>query len=140
MEATVKIDGRDVRFKATAAVPLLYRRKFNRDLIRDLSAAAKAKKEDEREAIMETVERMAYIMACHADPSAVPDSLEAWEETISPMAIYAISPVIMALWAGDLEQLEKAQKKTERLTVSLQRLSSFSGPSSLESPSGILNS
>ena len=42
MEATVKIDGKDVRFKSTAAVPLLYRQKFNRDLIRDVQAVATA--------------------------------------------------------------------------------------------------
>lgn len=132
MEATVKIDGRDVRFKATAAVPLLYRRKFNRDLIRDVAAAAAAKDEHKAEESMGAIERMAYIMAYHADPSAVPDSLEEWAATMSPMAMFSISPIIMALWSGNLKQLEESKKKAEQLTGSLQQLFSSSGLSKLE--------
>lgn len=140
METTVKIDGKDVRFKATAAVPLLYRRKFKRDLFRDVEAAATAKDDSAAEKSMGTIERMAYIMAYHADPSGVPDSLEEWMENIPVMSMFSLIPVVMALWSGDLDQLEEAKKKQEQLTGSLQRLSSYFEQSNLEFPSGTLNS
>lgn len=117
MEATIKIDGKDVRFKATAAVPLLYRRKFNRDLIQDIQAVAKAMegKEDTGENLplhaLTMFECMAYIMAKHADPTMEADSPEEWLEGFSTMSIYAVFPVIQALWTGNLERLEEAKKK-----------------------------
>ena len=35
MQDIIKIDGKDVPFRATAAVPRLYRIKFRRDIIQD---------------------------------------------------------------------------------------------------------
>lgn len=141
MEATVKIDGKDVRFKATAAVPLLYRRKFNRDLLRDLrdvAAALEGKKatgENLPLQALTTFEQMAYIMAKHAEPDTVPDSPEEWLDGFSMMPIVAIFPVILDLWSGNMEGLEESKKKAEQLIESLQRLSFSSAPSSSGSPS-----
>lgn len=141
METTIKIDGRDVRFKATAAVPLLYRRKFNRDLLRDLrdvAAALEGKKatgENLPLQALTTFEQMAYIMAKHAEPDTVPDSPEEWLDGFSMMPIVAIFPVILDLWSGNMEGLEESKKKAEQLIESLQRLSFSSAPSSSESPS-----
>lgn len=143
MEATIRIDGRDVRFKATAAVPLLYRRKFNRDLLRDLrevAAAMEGKKGTGENLPLEsltTFEQMAYIMAKHAEPDAVPDSPEEWLDGFSIMPVYAIFPVILDLWSGNMEGLEESKKKAELLIESLRQLSSSAVPSSLESPSEI---
>ena len=143
MEATIKIDGKDVRFKATAAVPLLYRRKFNRDLIQDIQTVANAMegKETTGENLpLQTLtmfEQMAYIMAKHGDPNMKADSPEEWLEGFSTMSIYAVFPVIQALWAGNLERLEESKKKAEQLIGSLQLPSFSSAPSSSESPSGI---
>lgn len=136
MEATIKIDGKNVRFKATAAVPLLYRRKFNRDLLRDLREVAKAmegKKATGSDFPLQTLttfEKMAYIMAKHAEPDAVPDTPEEWLDGFSIMPIYAIFPVILDLWSGNMEGLEESKKKAEQLIESLQRLSFSSVPSS----------
>lgn len=141
MEATVKIDGKDVRFKATAAVPLLYRRKFNRDLLRDLRAVAKAMEGKEATGenltlqALTTFEQMAYIMAKHAEPAAVPDSPEEWLDGFSIIPVYAIFPVILDLWRGNMEGLEESKKKAEQLIESLQQLSCSSAPSRSESPS-----
>lgn len=141
MEATVKIDGKDVRFKATAAVPLLYRRKFNRDLLRDLQAVAKAMegKKATGESLplqaLTTFEQMAYIMAKHAEPGTVPDSPEEWLDGFSILPVYAIFPVILDLWSGNMEGLEESKKKAEQLIESLQQLSFSSVPSGSESPS-----
>ena len=40
----VEIDGREVEFKASAAVPRIYRMKFRRDLFVDLQKIAKSVK------------------------------------------------------------------------------------------------
>lgn len=143
MEATIKIDGKDVRFKATAAVPLLYRRKFNRDLLRDLRevAAAMGGKGVTGENLsiqaLTTFEQMAYVMAKHAEPDTVPDSPDEWLEGFSIMPVYAIFPVILDLWSGNMQGLEESKKKAEQLIESLQQLSFSSALSSSESPSGI---
>lgn len=52
----VEIDGREVEFKASAAVPRIYRMKFRRDLFVDLQKIAKSvkkkgKKEDKESSI-----------------------------------------------------------------------------------------
>ncbi len=145
MEATIKIDGKDVRFKATAAVPLLYRRKFNRDLFRDLQTVSAdmqgkdATRSDLPLQALTTFEQMAYIMAKHAEPGTVPDSPEEWLDSFSMLPIFAIFPVILDLWSGNMEGLEESKKKAEQLIESLQQLCSSSVLSSSESPSGTLD-
>jgi hypothetical protein len=39
---TISIDGQEVTFRASAAVPRLYRVKFHRDIYKDLSALQKS--------------------------------------------------------------------------------------------------
>lgn len=141
METTIRIDGRDVRFKASAATPLLYRSRFNRDLLRDLRGLA-AEMQRGRDAdgslpiqVLETFERMAYIMAKQADPEAVPDSPEEWIDGFSIMPFYGLFPVLLDLWSGNVEGLEESKKKAELLIENLQRLSSSSGRSASASPS-----
>lgn len=140
METTVQIDGKDVRFKATAAVPLLYRRKFKRDLLHDMNEVAKAM--DGKGLAGENIpvnaltmfECMAYIMAAHADPDMTADSPEEWLEGFSAMSIYAVFPVVQALWDGNMERLEEAKKKLGQLTGSSQQHCSCSGQCSSGCP------
>lgn len=42
MERTILIDGREVRFRASASIPRLYRIKFHRDIIQDMATISKA--------------------------------------------------------------------------------------------------
>ena len=42
MTKMIEIDGRDVAFRASAAIPRIYRLKFQRDIYKDLSAWEKA--------------------------------------------------------------------------------------------------
>ena len=42
MTKMIEIDGRDVAFHASAAIPRIYRLKFQRDIYKDLSALEKA--------------------------------------------------------------------------------------------------
>lgn len=41
METEILIDGKKVKFRATAAVPRLYRIKFRRDIIQDMATVKK---------------------------------------------------------------------------------------------------
>lgn len=141
METTIRIDGRDVRFKATAATPMLYRGRFNRDLLRDLQGLA-AEMQRGRDAdgslpiqVLETFERMAYIMAKQADPDGAPDSPEEWIDGFSVMPFYALFPVLLDLWSGNVEGLEESKKKAGLWIENLQRLSSSFGRSASASPS-----
>ena len=77
----MEIDGREVEFKASAAVPRIYRMKFRRDLFVDLQKIAKSvkkkgKKEDKESSEipiedLEMFENIAYVMAQHADPETL---------------------------------------------------------------------
>ena len=42
MERTVNIDGREVRLRASAAIPRMYRIRFRRDIIQDMSSIQRA--------------------------------------------------------------------------------------------------
>lgn len=42
MTKKIEIDGKEVLFKASAAIPRIYRIKFQRDIYKDLSALEKA--------------------------------------------------------------------------------------------------
>ena len=88
----VEIDGREVEFKASAAVPRIYRMKFRRDLFVDLQKIAKSvkkkgKKEDKESSEipiedLEMFENIAYVMAQHADPENVPpDIMTGWSSS-----------------------------------------------------------
>ena len=89
----VGIDGREVLFKASAAIPRIYRLKFQRDIYKDLSALEKAVgKEDEGRSnldlfSLEMFENIAYVMAKHADGS-VPDTPEEWLDGFGTFSIY----------------------------------------------------
>ena len=76
----IEIDGKEVTFKASAAVPRLYRIKFGRDIYKDLRQLEKSVGENDEDNSnldlfsLEMFEDLAWLMARHADPANVPDS------------------------------------------------------------------
>ena len=84
MTRTIEIDGKQVPFKASAAIPRIYRVKYGRDIFKDLMKLEKALNENKAEESgldlfsLETFENIAYLMAKHADPS-LPDTAEGVE-------------------------------------------------------------
>ena len=123
MEKTLLIDGKPVRFKATAALPRLYRMKFHRDIIQDFQKLQKAHKklaENQNKrfeiADLETFENCAYMMAKHADPKRVPDSVMEWMEQFNVFSIYEVLPEIFELWRLNELTLAEGKKKFGRLT------------------------
>lgn len=117
METTITIDGRPVRFRATAAVPRLYRIKFRRDIIADIQAVRAALDDKARSGrnlppeALELFENAAYIMAKHADQANVPASPEEWLDQFDTFSIYQIFPQLSELWTANLATGQTAKKK-----------------------------
>ena len=122
METTVTIDGREVRFRATAAIPRLYRIKFRRDILQDFQAIQKEIEQTGQGGgslpiqALTLFEDIAYIMAKHADKDAVPADPDEWLESFGTFSIYQIFPVIKALWDCNTEALDVAKKKIDQST------------------------
>ena len=120
MVKKIKIDGREVPFKASAAIPRLYRIRFQRDIYRDLAALEKAigdkdgKTSDLDLFSLEMFENIAYIMAKHAD-SNVPDSPEEWLDGFNTFSIYQVLPQIIELWGLNVRAESESKKKFDQL-------------------------
>lgn len=119
---TINIDGQEVMFRASAAVPRIYRIKFRRDIYKDLDALQKAIDTSKEEAStldtfsLELFENIAYVMAKHADPK-VPDSPEEWLEQFNTFSIYQVLPEIIDLWGLNVKTDIEAKKNFARLSA-----------------------
>ena len=116
IQKNITIDGIDVPFKASAAVPRLYRLKFRRDIYQDFAALQKSVGENTEESSaldiesLEVFENIAYIMAKHAD-AAIPASPDEWLEQFNTFSIYEILPQLIDLWGLNVETQVKSKKK-----------------------------
>ncbi len=118
----VEIDGKQVPFKASAAIPRIYRIKFHRDIYKDLRSLEKAVGEGDEENSnldlfsLEMFENIAYVMAKHAD-SSIPDNLEEWLDEFNTFSIYQVLPKIIELWGLNVQTDIASKKKFDRLTA-----------------------
>lgn len=116
----IEIDGQEVAFKASAAIPRIYRIRFGRDIYADLAKLEKAINKNEESASsldvfsLELFENIAYIMAKHADNS-IPDTPEEWLDQFSTFSIYQILPQIIELWGLNNQMLVQSKKNFARL-------------------------
>lgn len=116
------IDGKAVPFKATAAVPRLYRIKFKRDIIQDLNELKSkyVKMVDGEESFsvpdLEIFENAAYMMAKHADAN-IPASPEEWLEGFDTFSVYQVLPEIIGLWLDNEASTIESKKKLGQLTA-----------------------
>ena len=122
IQKNIIIDGIDVPFKASAAVPRLYRLKFRRDIYQDFAALQKSVGENTEESSaldiesLEVFENIAYIMAKHAAPENVPDNPDDFLEQFNTFSIYEILPQLIGLWGLNVETQVKSKKNIARLT------------------------
>lgn len=121
MTRKIEIDGKEVLFKASAAIPRIYRIKFHRDIYKDLSALEKAiDKNSEKGSTLDTFslemfENIAYIMAKHAD-STIPDTPEEWLDEFNTFSIYQVLPKLIELWGLNVQTDVTAKKNLAQLT------------------------
>jgi hypothetical protein len=111
----VEIDGKRVPFKASAAIPRIYRLKFQRDIYKDLSVLEKsinqANPDDSNLDLfsLEMFENIAFVMAKHADPN-IPDTPEEWLDQFNTFSIYQVLPQLMELWGLNVKTDVEAKK------------------------------
>ena len=121
MTQTIEIDGQPVKFRASAAIPRIYRLRFHRDIYKDLSLLEKSiSKQDEGDSnldlfSLEMFENIAYIMAKHADPS-IPDTPEEWLDNFNTFSIYQVLPKLIELWGLNVQTTEQTKKNLDQLT------------------------
>ena len=121
MVKNIEIDGKQVAFRASAAIPRIYRMKFQRDIYKDLAALEKAIGDNSEEVSnldmfsLEMFENIAYIMAKHADP-AIPDTPEEWLDEFNTFSIYQVLPKIIELWGLNVKTDVEAKKNFSQLT------------------------
>ncbi len=79
IKKNIMVDGIEVPFKASAAVPRLFRLKLGRDIYKDFAALQKFVSEGDADnsgldiESQEVFENIAYVMARHTDSENVPD-------------------------------------------------------------------
>ena len=118
----IEIDGKEVAFKASAAIPRIYRLKFQRDIYKDLHSLEKAigdSKEENSNLDMfslEMFEHIAYIMAKHAD-SSIPDTPEEWLDNFNTFSIYQVLPQLIELWGLNVKTDVEAKKNFAQQSV-----------------------
>lgn len=121
MTRKIEIDGKEVLFKASAAIPRIYRIKFHRDIYKDLSALEKAidKNSEEGSTLdtfsLEMFENIAYVMAKHAD-STIPDTPEEWLDEFNTFSIYQVLPKLIELLGLNVQTDVTAKKNFAQLT------------------------
>lgn len=115
MKQNIEIDGKQVAFKASAAIPRIYRMKFHRDIYKDLRALEKAVGDGDEEKSnldlfsLEMFENIAYVMAKHAD-TEIPDTPEEWLDGFNTFSIYQILPQLIQLWGLNVQTDINAKK------------------------------
>ncbi len=120
---TIKIDGIDTTFKASAAVPRMYRIRFGRDIYRDLNQLEKAVEASDEDASgldtfsLELFENIAFIMARHADPENVPNDPDEWLDQYNTFSIYQVLPEIIDLWGLNVKTDVESKKNLAKLNA-----------------------
>lgn len=126
MEKVINIGGKDVKMRASALIPRMYRFKFGRDILRDMTSLKKAFKkrnelpknatdEQKEEAALSEMdltifENVAYIMAKHADQS-IPENPDEWLDGFEMFSIYEVFPEILEMWELNNATTSKPKKK-----------------------------
>ena len=121
MVKKIEIDGQQVPFRASAAIPRIYRIKFHRDIYKDLRELEKSVGNSDPGNSnldmfsLEMFENIAYIMARHADPN-IPDTPEEWLDGFNTFSIYQVLPQIIELWGLNTQQEVESKKNFAQVT------------------------
>ena len=127
MEKTVNIGGMDVRMRASALIPRLYRFKFGRDMVSDMrqlqksyakaaalpDTATEEERQDAQLSVLDLTifENVAWLMAKHADKSVADDPDEWLDSLEGVFTIYEVLPQILELWSMNQATTSTPKKK-----------------------------
>ena len=118
----IEIDGQKVEFRASAAVPRMYRIKFGRDIYKDLRQLETSVGENDEDASgldlfsLEMFENIAFIMAKHASPDTVPSEPDEWLEQFNTFSIYQILPQLIELWGLNVQTEVESRKNLAKVS------------------------
>lgn len=108
IERSINIGGQQLRMRASALIPRLYRAKFGRDMVTDmrkLQGSLRDVLDDDTggkqlDIVDLTIfENVAWLMAKHADPE-IPSDPDEWLDGLpGVLSIYEVLPDIMELWS-----------------------------------------
>ena len=118
----IEIDGKQVSFKASAAIPRIYRMKFQRDIYKDLKALEKSIGDNSEEGSnldmfsLEMFENIAFVMAKHAD-AGIPNTPEEWLDGFNTFSIYQVLPQLIELWGLNVQTDVEAKKNFVQQSV-----------------------
>lgn len=131
MIKTINIDGKDVLFAASAAIPRIYRIQFHRDIFRDMAKIEKSVKKSqdnqkENEVSesdipiedLEMFENVAFVMAKHAAQKKgqeFPEDVYDWLDQFDTFSIYEILPEIVKLWNLNTQTQAEAKKNFDQV-------------------------
>ena len=122
MVRNIEIDGKQVPFKASAAIPRIYRMKFQRDIYKDLRALEKSVGDNGEESSnldmfsLEMFENIAFVMAKHAD-AGIPNTPEDWLDGFNTFSIYQVLPQLIELWGLNVQTDIESKKNFARQSV-----------------------
>ena len=109
MEKTIRVDGKEVRLRATAALPIRYKAQFGRDLFVDLyKMEPLLKKEDYSKLDSRVFYDLVWLMAKSANPN-IPD-LEEWLDQFDVFPVEDVFSVCLEM----LSALMASKKKPHR--------------------------
>ena len=122
MDKVIRIDDKDVKFRATARTPRLYREIIGRDMIIDMNQLAnkyrkvnKAKKNGDNLSFtskeLQIFEDAAYVMARHATPDIEQQTADDWLDSFNMFSIYEVLPHLLELWGLNQKTTSTAKKK-----------------------------
>lgn len=127
MEKTLVIGGEEIKMRASALIPRIYRFKFGRDLIRDMKElernykkaaslpdnASEEERQDSQLSILDLTifENIAWTMCKAATPN-IPDDPDEWLDNIDGVfSIYEVLPKILELWTAGMATTSEPVKK-----------------------------
>ena len=117
MDTIINVDNKQVKFRATARTPRLYRAITGRDMIKDMNRLKKAydnKQNDESELDvidLQIFEDVAYVMARHANPEIEQKTADDWLDTFDMFSVYTVLPQILKLWKMNTLTTSESKKK-----------------------------
>src|SRR5574344_1892406 len=123
MDKVIRIDDKDVKFRATARTPRLYRVIIGRDMIIDMNQLAnkyrkvnEAKKNGDNLSFtskeLQIFEDAAYVMARHATPDIEQQTADDWLDSFNMFSIYEVLPHLLELWGLNQKTTSTAKKSS----------------------------
>lgn len=118
----IEIDGKEVEFKASAAIPRMYRIKFGRDIYKDLSQLENSVGENDEDASnldlfsLELFENISFIMYKAAHPEDGVSSVDEFLDQFNTFSIYQILPQLIDLWGLNVQTTVEARKNLAKVS------------------------